>query len=97
MTVVPIGNSRSAPSRGEVVSVFARSFIVRQVWVVQILPCMENIELWSVEAASGFCFGHPLRRFAMVIFTALFPLGYPGCRCYVSAVADGVKGLSYYG
>ena len=24
---------------------------LRQVWVVQIPPCMENIELWSTEAA----------------------------------------------
>ena len=58
---------------------------------------MESIELWSVEAARGFCFGHLLRRFAIVIFTALFPLGYPGCQCYVSAVAEGVERFSYYG
>ena len=46
--------------------------------VVQILSCMVNIELWCVGAACGFCFGHPLPRFAVVIFTAIFPLGYPG-------------------
>ena len=32
-----------------------------------------------------------------MIFTAIFPLGYPGCRCYVSAVAEGVKRFRYYG
>ena len=64
---------------------------------MQIPECMENIELWSVEAICDFCFGHPLRRFAIVIFTALFPHGYPGCRCYVSAAVEGVEGFSYYG
>ena len=51
---------------------------LRQVGVVPVLSCMENIELWCVGAAWGFCFGHPLPRFAVVIFTAIFPLGYPG-------------------
>ena len=97
-TVVPIGNSRSAFSRGGVVSVFARNLLyLRQVWVVQVSPCMENIELWSVEAAGDFCFGHQLGRFAIVMFTALIPHGYAGCRCYVSAVAEGVERFSYYG
>ena len=63
-------------------SVFATSLLyLRRVWIVQIPECMENVELQSVEAAWDFCFGHPLQRFAMVIFTAIFPLGYPGCRC----------------
>ena len=51
---------------------------LRQVGAVPVLPCMENIELWCVRAARGFCFGHPLPRFAVVLFTAIFPLGYPG-------------------
>ena len=51
-TVVLIGNSRSTSSRGGVVSVFARGLMcLRQVGVVPILSCMENIELWCVEAA----------------------------------------------
>ena len=51
-TVVPIGNSRSTSSRGGVVSVFARGLMyLRQVGVVPILSCMENIELWCVGAA----------------------------------------------
>ena len=51
---------------------------LRQVGVVVILSRLENIELWCVGAASGFYFGHPLPWFAVVIFTAIFPLGYPG-------------------
>ena len=70
-TVVPIGNSLSASSRGV-------SMYLRQVRVVPILSCMGNIELWCVGAAWGFCFGHPLPRFSVVIFAAIFPLGYPG-------------------
>ena len=31
-----------------------------------------------------------------MIFTAVFPLEYPGCRCYVSAVIEGVEGFTYY-
>ena len=55
-TVVPIGHGRSTTSRGGVVSVFARGKRVvlrylRQVGVVPILSCMENIELWCVGAA----------------------------------------------
>ena len=52
-TVVPIGNSRSTSSRGGVVSVFARGFLMylRQVGVVPMLSCMKNIELWCVGAA----------------------------------------------
>ena len=52
-TVVPIGNSQSTSSRGGVVSVFARIFLMylRQVGVVPILSCMKNIELWCVGAA----------------------------------------------
>ena len=78
---------------------FGEEFLLylRQVWVVHIPPCIETIELWSVEAALNFCSGHSLRRFAIVIFIAPFPLGYPSCRSYVSAVAGGVEGFSYYG
>ena len=62
---------------------------LRQVGVVPTLSCMENIELWCVGTARGFCFGQPLPRFAVVIFTAIPPPGYPGCRCYVSATVEG--------
>ena len=64
-----------------------------QVGCVQIPPCRENIELWSMGAALGFCFGHPLPRFAIEIFTALFSHRYPDCRCYVSAT---IEGCGYY-
>ena len=45
----------------------------------------------------GLLFHHPLRRFAIVLSAAILPLGYPGCRGYVPAVAESVEGFSYYG
>ena len=52
-TVVLIGNNRSTSSRGGAVSVFSREVFMylRQVGVVPVLSCMENIELWCVGAA----------------------------------------------
>ena len=38
----------------------------------------ENILSCGMLGISGFCFGHPLPRFTVVVFTAVFPLGYPG-------------------
>ena len=49
---------------------------LRQVGVVPILSCMENIELWCVGAV--FSVSAMLATVRVVICTAIFPLGYPG-------------------
>ena len=50
---------------------------LRQVGVVPILSCMKNVELWCVGLLKVL-FRPCLPQFAVVIFTAIFPLGYPG-------------------
>ena len=71
--------SKHVRLHGEGLYVFSRGVLMylRRVEVVPILSCFEKNELWCVGAAWGFCFGHHLPRFAVVIFTAIFPLGYP--------------------
>ena len=65
--------------RGEGLSVFSRGVLMclRQRGGVPVLSCMENIELvcWG---CLRFMFRPCLPRFAVVIFTAIFPPGYPG-------------------
>ena len=78
-TVVPIGNSRSTSSRGGVVSVFARGFNVLATGG----GCTDFIvyEKYRAVVCWGclrFLFRPCLPRFAVVIFTAIFPLRYPG-------------------
>ena len=62
---------------------------LRQVGVVPILLCMENIELWCVGAAWGFCFRS---SFAMVRCSDIhrdIPTWVAWCRCYVSVTVGG--------
>ena len=77
-TVVPIGNSRSTSSRGGVVSVFARGFNVLATGG----GCTDFIVYGKYLAlvcwgCLRFLFRPCLPRFAVVIFTAIFPLGTP--------------------
>ena len=78
-TVVPIGHSRSTSSRGGVVSVFARGFNVLATG-----GGGKGFIVYGKDSAVvcwgclRFLFRPCLPRFAVVIFTAIFPLGYPG-------------------
>ena len=68
---------------------------LRQVGVVPVLSCMENIELWCVGAVVSVS-----AMLATVRCSDIYcdiPTWVPRCRCYVSVTVEGCNRYGRYG
>ena len=79
MTVVPIGNSRSTSSRERVVSVFREEVLMylQQVGLYRFYRAWKKLSCGVLGLLEVSVSAILLPRFAVVVFTAIFPLEYP--------------------